>query len=193
MLGGIVMGAALILAVPGPTNTLLLTAGYALGVRRAAPLVAAEMAGYGLAISFWGFFLFALAARYPLVLPLAKLSCALFIAGLAYRVWHRPLLAATPHTTPITWQTLFSATLLNPKALIFASAVFPREVYGLPQLFGYALLVFWLTIAPIGLAWVWLGHVVQGSASPALQRYMPRLVATALLLFASWLVYGALR
>jgi len=165
MLGGIVMGAALILVVPGPTNTLLLTAGYLRGIRRAAPLVAAEMVGYGLAISVWGFFLFALATHYPLVMPVARLSCALFIVLLALRVWRTPALAATGTASPITLRTMFTATLLNPKALIFASAVFPREVYGLPELFAYALVAFWLTIAPS--AWPGSGWGRSFSKAPA--------------------------
>lgn len=192
MLGGVVLGAALILLVPGPTNTLLLTAGYLQGIRRAFPLVVAEMAGYGLAISAWGFCLFALALRYPLVMSVAKLGCALFIAALAYGMWRRPLLSSDPTATPITFRGLFTATLLNPKALLFATAVFPREVYDLPALYGYAMAAFWLTIAPIGLAWIWLGQCVERSATPRLQRQLPRLVGLALSLFSAWLAYSAL-
>lgn len=192
MLSGIVLGAALILVVPGPTNTLLLTAGYLRGIRRALPLVVAEMVGYGLAISAWGFCLYAMALRYPWVMAVAKLGCALFIAALAYRMGCKPLLGDDRTATPITFRGLFTATLLNPKALLFATAVFPREVYDLPGLYGYALAAFWLTIAPIGLVWIWLGQCVQRSATSWLQRQLPRLVGLALSLFAAWLTYTAL-
>ncbi|MGN4075192.1 hypothetical protein ACS0X5_11490 [Burkholderia gladioli] len=41
---------ASILAMPGPTNTLLATGGATVGLRRALPLALAEALGYGLAI-----------------------------------------------------------------------------------------------------------------------------------------------
>jgi threonine/homoserine/homoserine lactone efflux protein len=44
------MAALSVLVTPGPTNTLLATAGAGLGFRRALPLLTAELSGYFLAI-----------------------------------------------------------------------------------------------------------------------------------------------
>ncbi len=45
---------SLVLIMPGPTNTLLLSSGLKVGVRRTRHLVMAEALGYVIAISLWG-------------------------------------------------------------------------------------------------------------------------------------------
>ncbi|MES1149390.1 MAG: hypothetical protein ABUL53_09420, partial [Bradyrhizobium guangdongense] len=45
-----ILAAASLLAIPGPTNTLLATSGAGVGVARSLPLLAAELGGYLLSI-----------------------------------------------------------------------------------------------------------------------------------------------
>lgn len=49
-------GASLILMMPGPTNTLLMTSGYTCGPAKTLPLIATEAFGYSIAISAWGLY-----------------------------------------------------------------------------------------------------------------------------------------
>ena len=51
-----VLGIIIVLIMPGPTNTLLAAAGLRQGVKRAARLAGAELAGYVASISVWGGF-----------------------------------------------------------------------------------------------------------------------------------------
>ncbi len=51
------LGCVIVLIMPGPTNTLLATAGLRWGVRRSVHLTGAEFAGYFVSISGWGYFL----------------------------------------------------------------------------------------------------------------------------------------
>jgi len=51
------VGIIVVLITPGPTNTLLASAGLRQGLQRSLPLIAAELAGYLASISVWGRFL----------------------------------------------------------------------------------------------------------------------------------------
>lgn len=68
------MYVSLVLIVPGPTNTLLLSSGLKVGLRGTWPLVIAEALGYAIAISVWGFFLAAFAAGRPWLYDVVKLA-----------------------------------------------------------------------------------------------------------------------
>ncbi|SAK46672.1 putative transmembrane protein [Caballeronia hypogeia] len=68
----LLLGIVVILVTPGPTNTLLAAAGLRRGVKRAMPLVGAELGGYFIAISAWGYL-----ARTPRTSsPGCRRSCA---------------------------------------------------------------------------------------------------------------------
>src|SRR5690348_8878613 len=81
------MGVAVVLCTPGPTNTLLATAGLRQGYRRAMPLVSVELAGYVISISLWGFLLFSTSHRLSWYLPTVQSACAIYLGWLAMRMW----------------------------------------------------------------------------------------------------------
>jgi threonine/homoserine/homoserine lactone efflux protein len=184
---------SLVLLMPGPTNTLLMSSGYSVGPIRTAPLLLAEAAGYSVAITTWGFVLLSVAARLPGLLVAVKLLCAGYLAYLAFKLWSTPVASATPTRRPIGVGALFLATLMNPKALLFASAVFPREVFLTAHLYAYALCSFLLILAPIGFGWVVFGSMVTNVKSSALNTLMPRLFSLTLGAFATYLLYSTLR
>lgn len=186
-------GASLILLMPGPTNTLLMTSGYTCGPARTLPLIATEAFGYSIAISAWGFVLIALSARYPGIGTAVKLLCAAYLAYLAVRIASTKLLASKSRRPAVSFRSLMIATLLNPKALLFASVVFPREVYGTAELYSWALLSFVLVVVPIGLAWAWLGQAIRTAPSHAMQRWVPKLIGLSLLSFSTYLTCSALK
>ncbi|CAD5202758.1 LysE family translocator [Pseudomonas sp. FEN] len=189
----IASGASLILLLPGPTNTLLMTSGYTCGPARTLPLIATEALGYSIAISAWGFVLIALSARYPGIGTAMKLLCAAYLTFIAYRIASMKQLTSESQRSAVSSRSLLTATLLNPKALLFASMVFPREVYGTAELYSWALLSFILIVVPIGVAWAWLGQVVRTAPSHAMQRWVPKLIGLSLLSFSIYLTYSALK
>jgi threonine/homoserine/homoserine lactone efflux protein len=189
----IASGASLILLLPGPTNTLLMTSGYTCGPARTLPLIATEAVGYSIAISAWGFVLIALSVHYPEIGTAVKLLCAAYLLLLAYRIGSMKQLASDSRRSVVSSKLLLTATLLNPKALLFASVVFPREVYGTAELYTWALLSFVLIVVPIGLAWAWLGQVVSAAPSHSMQRWVPKLIGLSLLSFSLYLTYSALK
>ena len=123
------VGIVVVLITPGPTNTLLASAGLRQGVRRSLPLIAAELAGYLVAISVWGRFLAQAAHALPWLSVLLRVAAGTYIAWLAVDMWRAAV--ALPDSTQKASGTLrlFIATLLNPKALLFAGTIFPAAAF----------------------------------------------------------------
>lgn len=184
---------SLVLLMPGPTNTLLMSSGYSVGAIRTAPLLLAEAAGYSVAITIWGFVLLSVAARMPGVLVAVKLLCSVYLACLAFKLWSTPVASATHARRPVGISALFLATLMNPKALLFASAIFPKEVFSTAHLYAYALCSFLLILAPIGFGWVMFGSMVTTVKSRTLNTCMPKVFSMTLGAFATYLLYSTLR
>jgi threonine/homoserine/homoserine lactone efflux protein len=146
----------LLLVTPGPTNTLLATAGATSGFRRAVPLLAAELGGYLVSVSTLMVLLGPEIATRPALgqaLRLASAGCLIFVAA---RLWGTsPVAGEAPRA--VTFRHVFFTTLLNPKGLVFAFAIFPPVSAGarlavVPWLGGFSV----LTVA-VGTAWIALG------------------------------------
>lgn len=151
------VGIVVVLITPGPTNTLLASAGLRQGVRRSLPLIAAELAGYLVAISVWGRFLAQAAHALPWLSVLLRVAAGTYIAWLAVDMWRAAV--ALPDSTQKASGTLrlFLATLLNPKALLFAGTIFPAAAFVLWPAYLLSMLIFACLLAPIALAWIAFG------------------------------------
>lgn len=152
-----VLGIIIVLVMPGPTNTLLAAAGLRLGVKRAAPLAGAELAGYVVSISIWGGFLTHAAQSLGWLPTLVRIASCLYIAYLAVRMWRTAVAFHTSPQTAVGARTLFVATLLNPKAILFAGTIFPATAFASVPAYLSAMGVFAALLVPIGLAWIAFG------------------------------------
>ena len=121
-----VVAAAPLLAMPGPTNALLLAAGAAQTMRRALPLILAEIVAYGLVVTplvLFGEMLGAWRAFGGLAL---KFLALVIVVVLAVRLWRSASPSRNESGPPlVTPASVFWMTLFNPKSLIFAFAIFP--------------------------------------------------------------------
>jgi threonine/homoserine/homoserine lactone efflux protein len=121
---GFDLAVALLFAVPGPTNALIAVAGARRGWRALPALVGAALAGFVAAVAalIW------LAGPYVTATPALGLAmralCALLLVRSAWRLW-RSAGASGASRGPISAVTALATTLVNPKALIFAFAIFP--------------------------------------------------------------------
>ena len=151
------VGIIVVLITPGPTNTLLAAAGLRQGVRRSLPLIAAELAGYLVSISVWGHFLAQAAHALPWLPSLLRVAAGVYIAYLAVDMWRAAV--ALPDSTPRAsgLRTLFVATLLNPKGLLFAGTIFPAVAFTHVPAYAIAMLMFAGLLVPIALAWIAFG------------------------------------
>ncbi|AKZ25999.1 MULTISPECIES: LysE family translocator [Ralstonia solanacearum species complex] len=184
---------SLVLIMPGPTNTLLLSSGLKVGVRRTRHLVMAEALGYVIAISLWGFFLCSLAASRPWLLDAIKLLSSVYILYLAVKMWTKSRALQHVEAGPVGFRDVFVTTLMNPKALLFASTLFPLEAFRSAAYFAWAMAVFLIVLAPIGIGWSYLGVLLTSRRAWA--PHTPKLLrgaALVLLMFSGTLMFSIL-
>ncbi|MDR0212944.1 MAG: LysE family translocator [Comamonas sp.] len=181
---------ATILLTPGPTNTLLASSGISQGLRRSAPLLSFECLGYVCATSLWGLVLNTTMHDYPFVINIIKVVSGLYIAKLGLRLWYQsrrdPLQELLVSVKPLE---LFIATLLNPKAVIFAMALFPVQTWLSVSNYAGVMGSFVLLVASIGGLWIVFGSVLMAGRVRWLQpQVFQRLAALTLWGFSIWLL-----
>lgn len=181
---------AAILATPGPTNTLLATSGAQTGFRRSLPLVPAELAGYGIAIATWGLFLEPASAALPWLKPFLKLACAVYLVAVAWGLWRDA--GTAENGEHLGARRVFSATLLNPKALLFVITIFPEAAFRDFGSFLQTMGFFAAIIVPIALGWIGFGSTLSGPGARIQPRLVQRGAALVLLTFSASLGAAAL-
>lgn len=174
-----------VLGAPGPTNTLLATAGATAGVRRTLPLLVAELAGYAISIALIRAVLGPILAATPVILVVLKVVVAAYLVWIAIDVWRRTL--RLEGSKAIGWPQVFTATLLNPKAVILALTVFPQEPLAPPM----HVAIFAVAVVATGLVWIALGRTLTATAGEHGARIIPRVAAVALGGFAGLILYSA--
>jgi threonine/homoserine/homoserine lactone efflux protein len=186
-------GCAIVLLMPGPTNTLLATAGLRQGFRRSAHLGAAELAGYLVSISLWGL-CFAHASRSLSWLPtILRIASSVYLVWLAVRLWLTASSIETSNGRLIGARTLFSATVLNPKAILFAGSIFPPQAFTDLRTWIEAMAIFALLLGPIGCAWIAMGAAPRTGRLPYLRpARIQRFASIVVALFAGSLIWTTL-
>ncbi|THU05222.1 LysE family translocator [Lampropedia puyangensis] len=147
---------ALLLLTPGPTNTLLFVVGTEIPWYQGIRFIGVEVAGYLTALILWRYLVVFLNNTAPSILLVIKIVSALFIFYLATKVW-RSAKKIKQNQPSIRLGAMYFATLLNPKALIFISAIFPFSHIVEPETFSIVLFQFVAVLIPIGALWMALG------------------------------------
>jgi threonine/homoserine/homoserine lactone efflux protein len=174
-----------LLATPGPTNTLMAASGAQRGIVSSLPLLAGELAGYLIAMTVWSELVGAAGASQPLVPVVAKLVAAAFLLWSAWKLW-RNAGHSDLRQRGITLSRVFLTTLSNPKALVFAFAIFPGV--GFPARLPY-FGIFTILVLATAIAWMALGTIAARSSAGLLtSSRIERITAVALAVFATLLV-----
>jgi threonine/homoserine/homoserine lactone efflux protein len=183
---GFAAGVALLLAMPGPTNALLMAAGAERGLRRGLPLITVEIIAYGLAITPLLIFSEMLGAWREIGGLALKTIAIGIVLLLAFRLWQRA--GKAMEGAVISAKSIFWVTLFNPKSLVFAFVIFP-PVTGMTDIGAKAGLFTLLALAA-GSLWIAAGALL---ASGRMQRaeLIGRLSAIALCAFAVYLGMSA--
>ncbi|MCW5720226.1 MAG: LysE family transporter [Devosia sp.] len=179
-----------LLATPGPTNTLVAASGAQRGVARSLPLLLGELGGYAIAITAWTEIVGAAAVRQPLVPLVARLVAVAFLAWSAWKLWSNAGRSDLAQRG-ITLGRVFATTLINPKALVFAFAIFPAAGFvGRLAFLG----VFALLVIATAIGWMMLGALAQkGSAGLLTSSRVDKITAVVLAVFAALLAVQTLR
>lgn len=169
-----------LLAVPGPTNTLLAASGAAAGFYPSLPLVLAEFSGYGTSISVLMAASTPLTAAFPVLPMVFRVALILYLLWLSWRLWL--VKPESPRSSrPVTFGHVFVTTLLNPKAAIFAFAVFPDPTTG-PERLLPAAAIFAALVLCMGATWTFLGASLGRLTTSV--AHVRRASASVLLVFA---------
>ena len=182
-----------ILLTPGPTNTLLASSGIQVGVRQSLRLIPAESMGYLIAITTWGMIIGTVSSQFPIIPTFLKLLSALYIIFLAIKLWKTADIEASYNQPTIRARELFCATLLNPKALLFASAIFPSTALLTMQVYLLHIGLFLLLIVPIALFWTFIGSILASNKVRWLnQSNLQKTASLVLISFSIPLSYSAI-
>ncbi|MFC6052831.1 multidrug transporter MatE [Acinetobacter sp. Ac_877] len=182
-----------ILLTPGPTNTLLASSGIQVGIRKSFRLIPSEAFGYLISITAWGFLIGKVAAYMPLLPVVLKLFSASYIIYLAIKLWRTANVEVSFNQPTIRARELFVATLLNPKALLFASAIFPAIAWLNINYYVSHMLTFLLLIVPIAFFWTYIGSVLASNKIRWLnQTNLQKTASLVLLSFSIPLSYSAI-
>lgn len=193
-IGLMASGCAIVLLMPGPTNTLLAAAGLKQGLRRSAHLTAAELAGYLISISLWGFVLTHTAQSMNWLPRILKIASSLYLLWLAIRLWLTANSIETSATGVIDLRTLFGATLLNPKAILFAGSIFPPEAFTHVTAWLESTAMFTVLLIPIGLAWIAVGAATNHGKLPRIRpASVQRCASVVVTFFSMSLLWMAVR
>ena len=184
---------ASILFTPGPTNTLLASSGIRIGFRRSILLIPAEAFGYLLAITCWGVLIDRISSHAPYLPSILKLCSALYILYLALKLWRASFQDPSLIAPAIRKRELFLATLLNPKGILFATAVFPITAWIDANIYVAHMLSFLLILIPVGFFWIFIGQILNSGKIKWLnQAVLYRMATIILILFCVPLSYSAI-
>jgi threonine/homoserine/homoserine lactone efflux protein len=150
-----------LLAVPGPTNTLLATSGAGVGVSRSLHLLAAELCGYLLAIALLRVALGPIVSNIPIATVVLRVAVTIYILCLAVALW-RVNARELRDGAPVTFGQVLLTTMLNPKALVFAFLLLPLQAGPLELLPWLGVIA--LQILTAGAAWITLGATLGRGA-----------------------------
>jgi len=155
-----VLAVLTLLALPGPTNTLLAASGASIGVRGSLKLLPAEIGGYLVAILALDLMVVPLMAGHSWAVMVVKLAASLWLAHCAVRLWRDAGEGFRAAPRPISFGQVFVTTLVNPKGLIFALAIFPPVPLAdlAPWLAAFSCLVLL-----VGIGWIVIGRVIAES------------------------------
>ncbi|NNH29157.1 threonine transporter RhtB [Rhizobium sp. SEMIA 4085] len=173
-------GAFALLAMPGPTNTLLALAAHRRGVRDLAILAAIVVAAYLMVAASLAVFAGAYLHSHPQIADDLKLVSAAWVLYLAFRLWFAP---GSVSAADISAHQVLITTLLNPKAIILGLAMVPPA--GVSTQIPY-LVTITFVVAAASMLWLALGKLVI-EAQEALPVLVRRCTCAVLLLFSAGL------
>jgi threonine/homoserine/homoserine lactone efflux protein len=153
-----VLAVLAILVMPGPTNTLLATAGATVGWTKSLTLIPAELSAYVISITTIAAVAAPLLANSPGATIALKFACALYLVYVAWLLWRTKSML---HASAIGFWRVFVTTLLNPKALVFALAIFPNWRPSTLNFFFPHMTTFAIICGGVACCWIAAGSLLR--------------------------------
>ena len=179
-----------VLALPGPTNSLLFVSGVTRGFQASLNLVLAELGAYLLSLSALVFVLVPASQSHSVISHLLHLLCSTYLVYVAYWLW-RSGERGVRASHPITFPRVFLTTLVNPKNLIFAFGVFPVPSAPFEGMIPY-FASFSVICAGVACCWIAAGMVLHSTGAHKLHlNWFYRGEACLLVGFAVLILFSA--
>ncbi len=115
-----------LLIIPGPTNTLMAASAAVVGVRLSLHLILAALAGYLIAVTAWIELVGVAATTQPWIGVAAQLTAAAFLFLSAWKLWTNAD-RSNGKSASVSLGQVFLTTLINPKSIVLAFAIFPQN------------------------------------------------------------------
>ncbi|MEP7210462.1 MAG: LysE family transporter [Alphaproteobacteria bacterium] len=154
------LAAFALLAAPGPTNTLLMTSGATAGLRRSWPLIPAVAVGYSLGTLLLAVVVRPLLGVSPWIDAAMRLGCAGLLLAFAVMMWREGSDAAR-RGEPVRLTRMITATLLNPKNIVFGLVIVPHLNDGRAQQAAPYMAALAALALVVGLAWCGAGAAAR--------------------------------
>ena len=161
-----VLGIIAVLMIPGPGNALVAGAAYQYGQAKASLLIPAILFGYLYAINAWALIIHLLSPIWPNFQMLLHLVSSVYVGWMTFRLCREEQLEKyySKHQSLQPWQ-MFSGTLKNPKAAVFATAILPEATWAGPQQFILVFSIFALLLVPVAVFWMAFGQAILAGES----------------------------
>jgi threonine/homoserine/homoserine lactone efflux protein len=121
-----------------------------------------------------------------------RIASSLYLAVLAVRMWQTASEFPSSTQKAIGLRTLFVATLLNPKAILFAGTIFPAIAFERLPAYLEAMGIFTAALIPTGLAWIAFGAALGSGRlmriSPVHLQRCASIILAAFSLSLAWTV-----
>lgn len=173
-----------LLITPGPTNALLALAGAQRGIAGGLRLIPVVVICYLCIVTpllVWGG---QMLERLPILRPVLTGLAALWVARLAFRLWHLSS-GSSLASGKVSAADMAITTLLNPKSLIFGLVLLPTANSAWQALLGFTLLV-----PLISTLWAGLGAGILARSGSWLNRGSAIWLAALSLLLAAKTLTG---
>lgn len=157
-----------VLAIPGPTNSLLFVSGVSRGFQASLNLILTEVSAYIISISSLVLVLEPAMRTHSTLPQLLRVACSIYLALLAVRLWRSGGRKITA-SDPITVRRVFFTTLMNPKNLIFAFGIFPTSGAGPSALLPY-LASFSAICTGVACGWIAAGALVRSNTAQQMHQ-----------------------
>ena len=152
-----------VLAIPGPTNSLLFVSGVTRGFRKSLNLIPAEVTAYLISLSFLILVIEPASRDHSTVTQLLRVICSLYLAYVALWLW-RSGTQDIDVSHPITFLRVLLTTLVNPKNLILAFGIFPTPPAASSEILPY-LGSFSAICMGVAASWIAAGALLHSTAA----------------------------
>lgn len=150
-----------VLLIPGPTNALLASSTHQQGVLKTLSYIPVEWLGYIYGIGLWALFIHLFDPIWPALIIILHVCSVAYVLWLAFHLWKSSHLQKyNQHHQQIKTPRLFVSSLKNPKTLLLAAGIFPRETWNSVENALLVFAVFSLVLIPVSIFWMIFGRAL---------------------------------